>query len=202
MMGPLQSHQGSGLKSVLKQRLRGVRGPPAERAGEGPGQPLVDAVQVIHMLAGQRPDEVPGHQVHQTDRALGGLRLASIPSVHVSRWALNEADPSTEGQRRSRRGCPRPAPLRTPRSPRPRAVSASALSEGGRKPSDRPVVPGAGADAVPHLSGLGVRSLSAADSRLCWTPPGSQVWRRRTQVTSVSPTCVSKLTGKELSSGL
>ena len=132
MMGPLQSHQGSGLKSVLEQRLRGVRGPPAERAGEGPGQPLVDAVQVIDMLAGQRPDGVPGHEVHQTDRALGGLRFAPIPSVHVSRRALNEADPPTEGQRRSRRGCPRPAPLRTPRSPPP--PGRLRLSARGRGP--------------------------------------------------------------------
>ena len=175
MLSPLQSHQGSGLKSILGQRLRGIRGPPAEWAGEGPGQPLVDAVQVIDVLAGQRLDGVPDHQVLQTDRALGGLRFAPIPSVHVSRRALKEVDPSMEGQRRPWRGRPRPAPLWTPRSPCPRAVSVSPLEEGGWRPRDQAVVPGAGGEAVPHLSGLGVRSLPAADSRLCKTPSGSQV---------------------------
>lgn len=174
-MSPLQSHQGSGLKSILGQRLCGIRGSPAEWAAEGPGQPLVDAVQVIDVLAGQRPDGVPAHQVLQTDRALGGLRFAPITFVHDSRRALKEADPSTEGQRRPRRGRPRSAPLRTPRSPCPRAVSVSPLAEGGWRPRDQAVVPCAGGEEVPHLSGLGVRSLSAADSRLCKTPSGSQV---------------------------
>lgn len=158
-MGLRSQTRGAGSRSVPGWRLWAICRPSAVGTREGPGQPLIDAAQVIEVLAGQGSDGVPTHKVQRTDGTLLLLHLflGAISFVHSFGQALYLADPLGHPHLflLDQWCCWCPAGHLIARSPLPWASPASPPTQVRGRRRNQEVFGGVRGEAVAHLSGLG-----------------------------------------------